>query len=88
MEKEKGRKCVEHKVPTRWEDQVKRLDKIIDNQHAIMMIVLFVYYMQVDVRDLRTGICLPSQWVDQSSNNNLVACKLQHMDGFNAKVTK
>ena len=44
----KGRKCIKHKVPTRWEDQLKRLDKIIDNQHnnyAIMMIVPFVYYM-------------------------------------------
>ena len=33
MEKEKGGKCADHKVLTRWEDQVKRLDEIIDNQH-------------------------------------------------------
>ena len=55
-------------------------------QHGIMQCV----FSQVDIRDLRTGICLPSQWVDQtaSSNNNLVACKLQHTDGQSVTVTR
>ena len=36
------------------------------------------------------GIYLPSQWVDQStsSNDNLVACKLQHTDGQSVTVTR
>ena len=35
------------------------------------------------------GICLPSLWVDQStsSNDNLVAYKLQHTDGQSVTVT-
>ena len=35
----------------------------------------------MEIKDLRTGICLPSQWVDQSTTNKVVTCKLQHSHG-------
>ena len=35
----------------------------------------------MEIRDLLTGICLPSQWVDQPTTNKVVTCKLQHSHG-------
>ena len=64
--------------------------KVGQNYYTLCHNVNF-YHLQVDVRDLRIGMCMPSpEWVDQSmsSNDKLVACKLQHTGDQSVTVTR